>query len=144
MSNMIQSSTDEDRLSERLTKAHEILMSVWYAAAPEIATRWWQEGEKPDENSKNSSTRQRRRSGSAVILNDLSLRVLNLKITRLSIQTTSAEPSPNISKSRGLRCSSNFRLCKEHPFTQSAIGIGSGIGMMAVVEQRHLTTLLRI
>ena len=40
---------DEDQLCERLSKAHEILACVWYAAAPEIATRWWPDDKKPDE-----------------------------------------------------------------------------------------------
>lgn len=31
---------DEDRLCERLDKAHEIIYSAWYSVAPEYATRW--------------------------------------------------------------------------------------------------------
>jgi hypothetical protein len=46
----VKNNEDEDQLNERLSKAHEILMNVWYATAPEIATHWWQDGEKPDEN----------------------------------------------------------------------------------------------
>jgi hypothetical protein len=46
----LKNNENEDRLYERLSKAHEILMSVWYATAPEIATRWWRDGKKPDEN----------------------------------------------------------------------------------------------
>ena len=46
----LKNNEDEDHLYERLSKAHEILMSVWYATAPEIATRWWRDGEKPDDN----------------------------------------------------------------------------------------------
>jgi hypothetical protein len=40
---------DEGHLSDRLSKVHEILMGVWYASAPEIATHWWRDGEKPNE-----------------------------------------------------------------------------------------------
>ena len=46
----LKNNEDEYRLGDRLSKVHEILMDVWYATAPEIATRWWQDGEKPDEN----------------------------------------------------------------------------------------------
>jgi hypothetical protein len=44
----LRNNEDEDHLSDRLSKAHEILMSVWYAAAPEIAT--YRQPEKPDAN----------------------------------------------------------------------------------------------
>jgi hypothetical protein len=40
---------DADQLDERLSKAHDILWSVWDAGAPKIATRWWKENEKPSE-----------------------------------------------------------------------------------------------
>jgi hypothetical protein len=40
---------DEDQLCDRLHSGHDILWNVWHAGAPEIATRWWKEGEKPSE-----------------------------------------------------------------------------------------------
>jgi hypothetical protein len=45
----LKSNESEDRLAERLSKAHDILNSVWYTSAPEIATRWWRDDEKPNE-----------------------------------------------------------------------------------------------
>jgi len=46
----LRNNEDEDHLSERLSKVHEILMNVWYATAPEIATHWWRDDEKPTED----------------------------------------------------------------------------------------------
>ena len=40
----------EDGLEKRLSNVHEILTDVWRAAAPEIATRWWRDGEKPNDD----------------------------------------------------------------------------------------------
>src|SRR5262245_1682756 len=40
---------NEEQLCGRLHRAHDILWNVWYAGAPEIATRWWKDGERPSE-----------------------------------------------------------------------------------------------
>ena len=46
----LKNSEDEDQLYERLGKLENILWNVRYAGAPEIANRFWSEGEKPTEN----------------------------------------------------------------------------------------------
>jgi hypothetical protein len=40
---------DEFQLCKRLDIAYDIIWTVWRAGAPEIATRWWKEGEKPSQ-----------------------------------------------------------------------------------------------
>ena len=40
---------NEYQLCRRLNNAYEILYYVWCAGAPEIAHRWWKDGEKPSE-----------------------------------------------------------------------------------------------
>lgn len=46
----LKNNEDEGDLCERLSKAHDIVRSVWYVTAPEIATHWWRDGEQPDAN----------------------------------------------------------------------------------------------
>jgi hypothetical protein len=43
----LKNNEDEGDLRVRLKKADDILSNVWYAVAPEIATRWWKDDEKP-------------------------------------------------------------------------------------------------
>jgi hypothetical protein len=49
LSECLKNEEDTEQLYERLSKTHDILWNVWHAGAPEIATRWWKENEKPSE-----------------------------------------------------------------------------------------------
>jgi len=45
----LRNNEDEFQLGDRLSSAREILWAVWYAGAPEIATRWRMDNEKPSD-----------------------------------------------------------------------------------------------
>jgi len=43
---------DEDQLWTLLNEAAELLHSLWYVAAPKVATKWWRDGETPNDEEK--------------------------------------------------------------------------------------------